>query len=127
MHLNSEQFETLARKLDAQLEEVLASVLEHVARSRQESVAGVLGTVGDEADQAFAEVLQDTDNATLRHDVRELREIEAARERMARGEYGICITCGEPIGFDRLLARPAAVRCLRCQDLYEQTHAADTA
>ena len=72
MHLSCEQLQVLAKRLDERREEVLANVVGHVARSRQEDVTGVVGAVGDEADQAFVEVLQETENATLRFDVREL-------------------------------------------------------
>ena len=50
--------------------------------------------------------------------------LEAAREqvaalddalrRLAEGRYGVCDRCGQPIGAERLAARPAAVTCVRC-------------
>jgi DnaK suppressor protein len=33
---------------------------------------------------------------------------DAALERLAEGRYGVCDRCGQPIGEDRLAARPAA-------------------
>ena len=120
--LTEEQLQTLARRLDARREELLASLRRHLARSRRDNDAGLDG-VGDEADQAFAEVLHDTDNAALRRDNGELALVDAARQRMAKDEYGVCKTCGDPIAFARLLAQPAAVRCVRCQNLHEKTYA----
>src|SRR3984957_16905456 len=40
--------------------------------------------------------------------------IEAALGRLAEGRYGRCDRCGQPIGEDRLAARPAALTCVRC-------------
>jgi DnaK suppressor protein len=43
-----------------------------------------------------------------------LTAIEAALGRLETGAYGICERCGQPIGDERLAARPAAVTCIRC-------------
>ena len=45
----------------------------------------------------------------------ELQEIEAAFERLERGEYGVCQACGRPIGDERLEAMPAARFCIEDQ------------
>jgi len=52
--------------------------------------------------------------------------LEAAREQVAaiddallrldEGRYGVCKRCGQPIGAERLAARPAAATCVRCAD-----------
>ena len=44
----------------------------------------------------------------------QLAAIEAALERVREGRYGRCDRCGQPIGDDRLAARPAALTCIRC-------------
>lgn len=46
--------------------------------------------------------------------------ILAAERRLAGGQYGLCEDCGEPIGFARLEAYPAASRCVRCQESEEK-------
>ncbi len=43
-----------------------------------------------------------------------LTEIEAALRRLAAGTYGSCERCGQPIGHERLAARPTAMTCIRC-------------
>ena len=45
------------------------------------------------------------------------------RERIRRRRYGVCIDCGQPIGFGLLNACPTAKRCMRCQAVHERTHA----
>jgi RNA polymerase-binding transcription factor DksA len=44
----------------------------------------------------------------------ELAELDAAEQRLAAGSYGRCARCGEPIGDERLAARPAARTCVSC-------------
>lgn len=53
--------------------------------------------------------------------VGEVRDIVAAEERVAAGRYGICIDCGDDIGYERLKAYPSAKRCLSCQQHREKT------
>jgi DnaK suppressor protein len=43
-----------------------------------------------------------------------LAAIDAALRKMDSGIYEICDICGEPIGAERLAARPAALICVRC-------------
>jgi DnaK suppressor protein len=38
----------------------------------------------------------------------QLIEVDAALDRIAKGTYGICQTCGKPIEIERLEANPAA-------------------
>ena len=40
--------------------------------------------------------------------------VDAALRRLADGRYGVCDRCGQPIGAERLAARPSAVTCVRC-------------
>ena len=50
---------------------------------------------------------------------RQVAQIDAALERLARGEYGICHDCSEFIGVPRLQALPFAQRCSSCQSRAE--------
>lgn len=43
-----------------------------------------------------------------------LADIDAALARLADGSYGVCQACGQPIGAERLAARPAARTCIGC-------------
>jgi RNA polymerase-binding transcription factor DksA len=44
----------------------------------------------------------------------QLAAIDTALRRLEAGRYGECERCGQPIGEDRLTARPAALTCIRC-------------
>lgn len=48
-----------------------------------------------------------------------LQQVRAALEAAERGDYGVCRACEEPIGFDRLVARPETPFCLECQQSRE--------
>ena len=41
-------------------------------------------------------------------------EIESALAAIEAGTYGVCVTCGRPIGDERLEARPHARTCITC-------------
>lgn len=47
----------------------------------------------------------------------ELAAIDRALALMDARDYGVCQSCGGPIGFDRLLARPEAELCIACARL----------
>ncbi|MEK0083483.1 TraR/DksA family transcriptional regulator [Benzoatithermus flavus] len=44
----------------------------------------------------------------------ELARIDAALERLEAGEYGWCVSCGEPIPNARLELDPAVALCVAC-------------
>ena len=52
--------------------------------------------------------------ALLEQARRRLADVEAAIRSVESGIYGICETCGRPIGAERLAARPAARTCIDC-------------
>jgi DnaK suppressor protein len=45
-----------------------------------------------------------------------LRQVADALDRIATGDYGICLECEEPISVKRLTALPWAALCLSCQE-----------
>ncbi len=42
-------------------------------------------------------------------------KIQEALRRLEEGQYGICESCGEPIGLARLKARPVTTLCIDCK------------
>ena len=40
--------------------------------------------------------------------------IQAALRRMAQGEFGYCLSCGEFIGVSRLRVDPTTAQCVQC-------------
>jgi DnaK suppressor protein len=71
---------------------------------------------GDKADENAQEIDEYTTNlATDKVLESTLRDIEGALERIAKGEYGICKYCKQPIGKKRMLARTVANTCVACK------------
>ena len=52
--------------------------------------------------------------ALLEQARRRLADVEAAVRAVEAGIYGMCETCGRPIGAERLAARPATRTCIDC-------------
>lgn len=52
--------------------------------------------------------------ATARSIAGSIADIDTALVKLAAGTYGLCESCGEQIGSDRLEALPAASLCLTC-------------
>jgi RNA polymerase-binding transcription factor DksA len=123
MALTPEQRSELGRLIDERHGKLMAEVREEVGRSREETFGTVAGPVTDTGDEAVADLLSDLDTAEVSRDLQELRELQAAQARLANGTYGTCVACGREIEFERLIALPAAVRCLACQELHERTYA----
>ena len=49
-----------------------------------------------------------------------LEQTEQALSRIDGGTYGVCGSCGQPIGKARLMAFPRAVLCVRCKQREER-------
>jgi DnaK suppressor protein len=105
-----------------------------LARLKGEAMAGVRRASGEmsvedaelfrdaglSGDGALAEAEFERDVAGAGQVRAALLAIVAAERRLAKGEYGACEDCGDPIGFARLEAHPAASRCVRCQEEAEK-------
>jgi len=89
-------------------------------RADAERYADIAGEVHDLEDESLADLLTDVTHAEIGRDVEEVRDIEAALQRIAAGTYAICIRCDQPIDGERLDAYPTAKRCLACQRLHER-------
>jgi DnaK suppressor protein len=66
-------------------------------------------------DRPSANMLNDETIAEVSLELRELRAVEAALERIAQGSYGVCANCSSPIGIERMRAQPSAALCIACQ------------
>jgi DnaK suppressor protein len=122
-HLTKQQRETLAKTLQERDRELRAEIRAQLLQSGEESHKDLAGLVADPGDESVANMLTDINIAAVARDVREIREIEAAQQRIADGTYGVCVDCGGEIGYARLQAYPTAQRCVVCQEKREKTYA----
>ena len=92
-----------------------------MALTREQTIE--LGYTIDNRRRALLDELQDdADQTEVARELDELRAIDAARERIAKGRYGVCAACGNEIDYARLRATPAAIRCIGCQRWHEKSH-----
>ena len=122
-NLDDAQRHVLLGKLEARRRQLRDDIARELQRSENERHREVAGAVRDAGDESVANLVTDLDAAEVERDVREIREIEAALARVEAGNYGLCLDCGFEIPYQRLLAEPAAARCVACADRYERSHA----
>lgn len=72
---------------------------------------------GTDEDDNSAEVAAFTTDLSVKEVLESsLRDIRAALDRVAKGTYGLCKYCGQPIDERRLKARPASSSCVNCKE-----------
>lgn len=120
MSLTPPQSAVLERSLDAIERGVREKIHETLPQVADEKYTELVGNVQDFGDEAAASTQQDFNHALLERCLQELRQIEAVRLRIARGEVDRCVGCGEAIEYRRLLAYPFATRCIDCQARHER-------
>ena len=117
---NDLQKESLKQLLLAQKVQLLEKMKQERsgATSRVEAAAQLSSAEQSHA-QNFTE--RDTAFAIQEHDMAELDATELALMRITQGTYGLCLACETEIPITRLLAFPAAKRCIDCQTIAEET------
>ncbi len=117
--LSSKEKSQIKRCLMDRSDELRADILRELRKSDDETYSQLADRVTDSGDQAIADLLVDVNLAEITRDVEEFRGIEAALMRLAKGLYGLCVDCEEPIEAKRLAVNAAAARCYRCQQAFE--------
>lgn len=121
-NLTDAQLAQLKQALQRRYLELQEEVRGELERSGDQRYIDLAGRVADDGDASVADMLVDLDAAMVDRQVQEMRVLETALKRLAQMDVGDCIDCGGEIGFDRLLAYPAAQRCVHCQGRHEKTY-----
>jgi DnaK suppressor protein len=87
-----------------------------IETASKRSTAGGIGFGKRVGDGTSIAVERMTDVAAHIGLQRELLQIGKAKAALAVGAYGTCEACGSDIGTDRMEARPASTRCVRCAE-----------
>jgi DnaK suppressor protein len=122
-HLTPWQGTTLKATLRSRFATLRQTLHEHLLKSDDERARLLADSVRDAEDESVADLVIDLDLAEIDRDLEELRDVEAALERLQQKTYGVCADCRASIPFARLTAYPTAKRCVRCQTLHEKTYA----
>ncbi len=117
--LSKSQLALLENKLREQQASLRAEVQGERAESDNERDRRSAREVQDRGDEANTDQWREANAAMIDHHVDEISGIQAALSRVDSGTYGLCVDCGEAIGFQRLKAYPSANRCLQCQSKVE--------
>lgn len=122
-NLSATQAATLRRQLQNNIKALRARIGEELIRADKERYADLVEQVHDVEEQSVADLLSDINLSVIDLHINELRELEAAVQRMDDGRYNVCQNCHGEIGYERLRNVPEARRCVSCQDQHEKTHA----
>ena len=102
---------------------VLTDQLNGLLRQSKEALHDLTDVRAADADALDLAVSESNRDFSLRLADRERRlmsKIRRALNRIQEGEYGVCESCGAPITYKRLLARPVATLCIDCKTEAEQ-------
>lgn len=113
--MNDMQKEFFRRKLVAWREELLHESAETLDNLKQGGM-----TVPDISDRASAEADKALELRTRDRMRKVISKIDAALDRIEDGSYGYCEETGEPIGLERLIARPIATMTVEAQERHER-------
>jgi DnaK suppressor protein len=106
------------------LETEAAQLREDIDRAESDiasRLGDAVGDAGDDQADVGAKTYEREHELAMTHNARELlTQTEQALERIEKGTYGTCESCGEPIGKARLQAQPRAVLCVACKQREER-------
>ena len=114
-YMNEMQLEYFRRKLEMWKKSLLSQAEDTLEDLRQGGL-----NQPDDVDRASLETDKALDLRTKDRARKLISKINAALKRIEDGEYGYCEETGEPIGIDRLEARPVATLCLEAQERHER-------
>jgi len=107
------------RAVRSELEHDIAQLRSEVAHAQSDLVDLMRDSgdgAGDDQADAGAKTYEREQEISLANNAREmLEQNEHALERLDNGTYGICESCGNPIGKLRLQAAPRATLCMPCK------------
>jgi DnaK suppressor protein len=116
--------ETELKKVRRQLQEDIAGLTADINEAESaiaERLGDAVGDAGDDPADAGAKTFQREHELALTQHARELLALsERALARMDDGTFGVCESCGQPIGKARLQAFPRATLCVTCKQREER-------
>ncbi|MFI0445203.1 TraR/DksA family transcriptional regulator [Actinomadura sp. 6N118] len=113
--------EEVAEVRSALGEEITALGEEIAAAATQIADGDATDGAGDDQADVGAKTYEREHEMALVNNARDLlAQNERAIERMDAGTYGICESCGRPIGKGRLQAFPRATLCVTCKQREER-------
>ncbi len=103
------------------LNERKVQILKNIENNKKEINELKEQEVKDEADHASINADSIVEEAITSQQVKELKDIDYALEKINKGTYGMCEMCEEPIGYQRLKVKPQAKYCIVCREIVEKS------
>ena len=100
------------QRLETERERLLKELQEVTALTTERRESGSYSEGGEFA-SAIAEVEKGLINEKRLQD--QLADVKHALDKLDRGTYGLCDSCGQPIAPARMEALPQASLCLKCK------------
>ena len=113
-YMNDKQLDFFRARLQQQKDDLLSSAGETTEHLREDT-----SIVPDPVDRATIEEEHALELRTRDRERKLLKKIAQSLARLDTGEYGYCDETGEPIGLQRLMARPTASLSLEAQQRRE--------
>ena len=113
-YMNDKQLDFFRARLEQQKADLLSSAGETTEHLREDT-----SIVPDPVDRATIEEEHALELRTRDRERKLLKKIAQALARLDTGDYGYCDETGEPIGLQRLMARPTATLSLEAQQRRE--------
>ena len=102
------------------IERAIETRANELAHSLAERNPITVERAADTFDETLLAAERESSARMMAQDFQLLRQVEAARERLRDGSYGICQSCDESIAPKRLQAIPWAAYCVHCQAQAEE-------
>jgi DnaK suppressor protein len=116
--------ETELGEVRAELESEVAERRTEISKAESEiaeRIGDAVADAGDDLADAGAKTFEREQELAATHHAKELLEQnERALARITAGTYGVCESCGKPIGKARLQAFPRATLCVACKQREER-------
>ena len=113
------ELDELRSELEAEAEALRREIAQ--AESQIARLKDTVAEAGDDEADASSKLFEREHELALTHNTRELLEQTLhALARIEAGTYGVCESCGKPIGKARLLAFPRATLCVECKQRQER-------
>lgn len=119
-HLAAKEIEVFKERLLKRKRDLWQEVRDRLRREIDEEYQDLTKMALDEEDRSVVDLKEETTLSLIEPQKSELEEIEEALTRIERGEYGVCIDCGGPVGVKRLEVMPGTPRCTKCQAVRER-------
>lgn len=116
------QRNSLAADLGQRRNNLINMIRAGTADASRDNIQRLGGEVGDPGDVSVALQLADLNLAEVESELREVRAIDSAFERIKDNTYGYCTECHCSIPYARLQAYPTAQRCTDCQTRHEKIY-----